>query len=389
MNSTPNPIGPIDSIGSTAPTPQNSPNSPTTPDQIIAQALEQSTAQEVADQQMLNQLLPFRISVADQYPPEVYLLENNGVGFFAKGDIHAIKAKQKNGKTNAISLMVAAILGGSWGPLRAALPMARVLVVDTEQKAADVQLVYNRTIQLAQLPLDDYFDRFQTFGLRSFTNEQKLKAVEVLIRNLKPDIVFIDGVVDLMGNFNEVDDSKTLIEHLMRLSTAEVSGAEVAIVCVLHTNKATEDHNMRGHAGTMLAQKSGTVLEVKKEDNIFTITNTDARHKEVPRWSYTFDENDHLVDADNLRADMAEEARQHRHEVRLQRQEKTLQQRIDAIMKTIAENGGLMQRNELSKRLQSLFRISNGTAYQIIRHAAEMNKIIIQDDNTVIINKKE
>ena len=52
---------------------------------------------------MLMELNKHLISVEDEYPPEVCLLTVDGVPFFAKGDISAIKAKQKQGKTNAIS----------------------------------------------------------------------------------------------------------------------------------------------------------------------------------------------------------------------------------------------------------------------------------------------
>lgn len=357
--------------------------------QIIADAMAQPSADQEASSKLVDELRAFRMSVADQYPPEVYLLENDGVGFFAKGDIHAIKAKQKNGKTNAIAIMVAAILGGDWGPLRSALPMAKVLVIDTEQKAADVQLVYNRTIKLAKLPLEDYYDRFQTYSLRSLTAEQKLKAVEVLIRDFQPDIVFIDGVVDLMGNFNEVEESKAIIEHLMRLTTPEVSGAEVAIVCVLHTNKSSDDHNMRGHAGTMLAQKSGTVLEVKKDDGIFTITNTDARHKEVPRWSYTYDIYDNIINADQIRAEKAEEARQNREELRQQKQEDTMRQRIEIVVKIIQQNGGQISRPELSRKMQEEMKIVRQTAERIMKQFISQGIITLSPDRQTIELNKE
>ena len=146
------------------------------------------------------------------------------------------------------------------------------------------------------------------YALRPFTSEDKMKSMKELIKDFQPDIVFIDGIVDIMCNFNDVEESKKVIDELMRMSTKEESGKNLSIVCVLHTNKATEDHNMRGHLGTMLTQKAGTVLEVTKNKNgIFTVSNTESRNKEVPDWSFCFDNNGDIVDTTEMVKQMTKE----------------------------------------------------------------------------------
>ena len=336
-------------------------------DSIITEAASLPTEQEKERRQGLKELLKHLISVDDEYPPEECLLEIDGVGFFPKGDICAIKAKQKQGKTNAISIMVAAILCGKWGQLKAALSNARVMVIDTEQKPADTQLVYNRTLAIAGLPKKDIFERFRTFNFRALTREEKIEAVKLAIMEYKPDIVFIDGIVDLMGNFNEVDDSKQIIDELMRLSSKEVSGVDIAIVCVLHTNKATDDHNMRGHVGTMLAQKSGTVLEVKKDNGIITVSNSDSRHKEVPEWSFRFDDNGNIVDATQERLDMQAEIRRKRADNQLEQAEKVKRERFEAMSKIVNDAKGYIRKSELSRALQSVLDKKRSTVDGYIR----------------------
>lgn len=336
-------------------------------DSIITESASLPTEQEKERGQGLKELLKHLISVDDEYPPEECLLEIDGVGFFPKGDICAIKAKQKQGKTNAISIMVAAILCGKWGQLKAALSNARVMVIDTEQKPADTQLVYNRTLAIAGLPKKDMFERFRTFNFRALTREEKIEAVKLAIMEYKPDIVFIDGIVDLMGNFNEVDDSKQIIDELMRLSSKEVSGVDIAIVCVLHTNKATDDHNMRGHVGTMLAQKSGTVLEVKKDNGIITVSNSDSRHKEVPEWSFRFDDNGNIVDATQERLDMQAEIRRKRADNQLEQAEKVKRERFQAMSKIVNDAKGYIRKSELSRALQSVLDKKRSTVDGYIR----------------------
>lgn len=347
-------------------------------DNIILAAATQPTEEEKLRQQFVENLRKFRVSANDEFPPEVCLLEIDGVPFFAKGDIHAIKAKQKQGKTNAISIMVAAILCGKWGRLKGLLENAKVLVIDTEQKDADAQLVYNRTLALAGLPKEDIYDHFQTFALRALDTKDKLEAVKALIADFKPDIVFIDGVVDMMGNFNEVDDSKQIIEELMRMSTKEVSGIDPAIVCVLHTNKADLDHNMRGHAGTMLAQKSGNVFEVSKKEGVISVSCTDSRHQEVPTWSFTFDKDGNIVDADEMRKAMLEHEQQVREEMAAKRKEELLGSKVAKLLDTIEKAGGNMPRTTLRKSLEKSLHLGTSSINTLIANSIK-DGIIVQD----------
>ena len=353
-------------------------------DNIITSAVALPTEQEKEHQELLMELEKHLISVMDEYPPEECLLKVDGVPFFAKGDISAIKAKQKQGKTNAISLMVAAILCGNWGQLVCELENARVMVIDTEQKPADTQLIYNRTLELAGLPKKDIFERFRTFNLRALDREDKIKSVKLAIMEYKPDIVFIDGIVDLMGNFNEVDDSKVIIEELMRLSTKEVSGIDIAIVCVLHTNKATDDHNMRGHVGTMLAQKSGTVLEVRKSNGIITVSNSDARHKEVPEWSFRFDDNGNIVDATQQRLDIQAENQRKRADEQLEQDKKVKRERFEAMAKIVNGANGIIKRSDLNKALQAALGKGRSAVDGYLR-AWIADGIINEDSNKRII----
>lgn len=345
---------------------------------IILDAVQQPTEDELQRKQLIEDLLKFRVSANDEFPPEVCLLEVDGVPFFAKGDIHAIKAKQKQGKTNAISIMVASILCGQWGRLKGLLENAKVLVIDTEQKDADAQTIYNRTLELAGLPKEDIYERFQTFALRALGTKEKLEAVKALIADFKPDIVFIDGVVDLMGNFNEVDDSKEIIEELMRMSTKEVSGIDPAIVCVLHTNKANEDHNMRGHAGTMLAQKAGNVLEVSKKEGIISVYSSDSRHQEVPTWSFCFDDDGNIIDADKLRIAKVEHDQQVREEQAAKRKEELLGTKVAKLLETIEKVGGNMPRITLRKSLEKALNLRTSSVNSLIANCIK-DGIIVTD----------
>ncbi|MBQ8712551.1 MAG: hypothetical protein IJ551_07015, partial [Prevotella sp.] len=69
---------------------------------IVGEAVNQPTAEEQEREQLRQVLRETRIRSDTEVPPEEYALEVDGKGIFALRDIHAVKAKQKAGKTTAL-----------------------------------------------------------------------------------------------------------------------------------------------------------------------------------------------------------------------------------------------------------------------------------------------
>ena len=315
-----------------------------TVDDILNNSVTQVPEQDAEEAKLWEDVLKMRISVNDEIEKEEFMLHNGEVAFFAKGDVSAIKSKPKQGKTNSIAAMVAAMLKGSWGPLTCKIEGCNIVWIDTEQRHGDAKRIYLRALKMAGLSMEDNFSRFQMFHLRSFMNDKKMESLKLIIKNCQPDIIFIDGIVDLINNFNDVEESKNIIDTLMRLSTKEESGKNIAIVCVLHTNKAAEDRNMRGHLGTMLTQKAGTVLEVKKNGQIFTVSNTESRNKEVPEWSFRFDDNGDIVDATFMVEQATKEQKEKREAEKKTKSEAEKQKLIQTMKDIIRKHGGKIER---------------------------------------------
>lgn len=155
----------------------------------------------------------------------------------------------------------------------------------------------------------------------------------------------------------------------MQLSTAKVVGKEVAVVCVLHVNKAEDDHNMRGHAGTMLSQKAGIVLEVTKRNGIMTVSCTDARHQEVPAWSFRFNEEGRIVDAD---AELMQAAQQHeaeKQQAALKRMEDKRDERYAIIRQILESEGGKTSRSFLKMKLREKTGLGDSSVNTLIKQA--------------------
>lgn len=132
---------------------------------------------------------------------------------------------------------------------RPPLPL-KVLWLDTEQSQQSTQeILKERIIPLAKV--DSINDTFYTFNLRGLGFERRGKMVDVVIRAIRPDICFIDGIKDLMTDINDAVQATLIMEKLMALAKE----LNCCIVCVLHQNKSEQDRNMRGSIGTKLTTK--------------------------------------------------------------------------------------------------------------------------------------
>lgn len=337
----------------------------------IVNAENRPTITEELQKTILEKAYSDRISFAKEYEEEQYLLYKDEIGFFAKGDIHGVKAKQKSGKTTAISIMCATLLAGKCFSLKSGIATPKIIAFDTEQKKSDTNLFYHNVFKLAEMEKTDIYNRIQVYNMRTYLPEEMWKAIRTIVETEKPDIIFIDGVVDLVANFNEVTDSQKLIKELMCLST----DTNCAIVCVLHTNKATDDHNMRGHLGTMLSHRCGNILECCKNGDIFTVACTDARHAGPSSWNFKFQDGE-IIDAD---AAYQEQRQQHREEVARQRAERKAtedEQRWQKISKIIGDG---ISKIELQDKLISEFNVSLKTVKRWIKLYVQTQKIRVEE----------
>ena len=362
-------------------------------DSIVGQAVEQPTAEEQAAmkcQQELEerreQLAQLRIVSSTEVRPEEPSLTVDGVGLFARDDIHAIKGKQKCGKTSALKVCLAAWMQGQQFRVASPLEQPKVLYLDTEQKQSDVKLIVTDVLQMTGREAEYVDSHLAVYALRKRDYKLLLDDMRLLVSDFQPDVVIIDGIVEFVASFNDESMAKQLIHELLCVSEER----HCAIVCVLHTNKADDDHNMRGHLGTMLAQKAGTVLECKKMNGVITVSCSDARHQEMPDWSIMFDDDSHLVDADELRQQQLEK---HRQELAQRRQEASLQkqkERLDYVLLCIRDNGGSISRKQLTEILIKKFELTRQTVSSFISQCIkdqsllEVNGFIHASEDTAL-----
>lgn len=316
---------------------------------IVGEAVNQPSAEEQQKEQLLQVLRETRIRTDTEVPPEEYALEVDGKGIFALRDIHSVKAKQKAGKTTALKVFIAALLQGVMFRVKSLLEKPGILFFDTEQNRTDTKLILEDVAQMTGLSSEVIDSQVSLHSLRRIDQEQLLPLLKLALEEEKPQVVMLDGIVEFVASFNDETESKQLIKELLKLSDQY----NCAIVCVLHTNKADEDHNMRGHLGTMLAQKSATVLECVKEkgSSVITVKCSEARHEEMPEWSITFDAEGHLIDADEQRRQLLEQRKAEQLQKRQETLDKEKKERLEKCLRILRDKGGVVSRKQLTEIL--------------------------------------
>lgn len=210
---------------------------------------------------LLELIERYRIKAASEYAEKEYLLERDGVGFSPRGNVMALSAEKKAGKTWFAMAMAAALLSGNYMGMISRCKDARVLFFDTEQDESDGQRIQKRVHFACGWDFNLDNEQFQIFHLREINQEERRDFVCKAIEYLKPDFVIVDGIRDLLSDFNDLEQSAAVIQEFMRLS----SDCKCAIWAVLHVNPNSE--KMRGHLGTELGNKVADIIHMTKTKN--------------------------------------------------------------------------------------------------------------------------
>lgn len=245
----------------------------------------------------------YEIDITEDYPEPSYTIRLNGRGTLPRGDIQAVKAKSKNGKSFLCAIFAASVLGCREFQFEPEEDNAKVLYFDTEQNRRNTAALARRVYSLMGWSEEHNNNRFKAYSLRSAEISERLPIIIRETIEETPTMAIIDGIADLLEDFNDVGQSSKIINTLMRLSAEN----EVAIINVLHTNKRKDDSDMKGHLGTLLLQKASDVFEVKKNDDTFNVTESDCRNLEIPDFSFSIGANGVPIWSPDIKAAKEEE----------------------------------------------------------------------------------
>ena len=245
---------------------------------------------------------PYQLDFEKAYEAPRYTLSWDGIPFAPLGGIHAITGQAGNGKTMTLAQFMAAILSGEFGNLRYELsdtiPRPTVLYIDTEMEEANTIAVKNRVMTLCGRPIDEKADDFVVVMLREVpeTTEKDGEKVSSSVNRwrmtlkaiwqYKPTAVFIDGLLDVVRDFNDNKECQETIYKCMQVA----SHYGISVWCIVHQNPGGE--KLVGHLGSFLERKVTDVFQTKKDKNdksgdvTFTVSQKKARGRDVSDWQF-------------------------------------------------------------------------------------------------------
>jgi hypothetical protein len=157
----------------------------------------------------------------------------------------------------------------------------RTVFFDTEQSKYHVQRLNRRISKMV-----GGLYNFEMYSLRTYDSDERQAIIEYYLQknNGEYSFVFIDGIVDLIWDFNDQVQSAKIVNKLMKWS--EIYNCHINTV--LHITQGFG--NAKGHLGSLLTNKVETVFRVTKEDdNTSRVTCDSSRNEGFPEFSFRID----------------------------------------------------------------------------------------------------
>ena len=308
------------------------------------------------------------------YPEPEYLIRIGDVPTLPKGNLVAVSAKWKNGKTFFCDILSAIFLGSDVFPnCENLIKHGKVRFIDTEQARNDTARIL-RTIW-AITPEERHCD-IEVSCLRNadiYRNDSsedvsRYDFVRHSIEIEHPDLVIVDGIADLIYNYNEVAESQDIVNNLATLANKH----NCCIVVVMHQNKGSHDKMMKGHIGTMLYQKCSDVFQVEKHGEIFLVTHPVSRHRQSNGLVFKLDEN--AIPKDGA-------ADRHR-QMQLEKQQSEQQAR-EILADIIPQDGTPIRRSDIVEQLTEKHPFQRTRCYELIKQALATGWLVEVDRSKV------
>ncbi len=203
------------------------------------------------------------VDLTKRVPDPVVLLyqESTKRPIFTEGSLSLILGASKSRKTTLAVGLCCALLGKPMFGMLSVRKDYKIVFVDTEQGLTFSHRTTRKVHKLMGWDTEtNKHDRLRYYDLREFNKEQRRNFILDVVLQDKPDVLFIDGLVDLCDDFNNNIESSKLIDDYLKLSAEN----KMHICACLHFNK--DKKTARGHLGAMYMQKCETSIQVEYHD---------------------------------------------------------------------------------------------------------------------------
>lgn len=205
----------------------------------------------------------------EQVKPD-FRLSIQGIGLIPAGSITAVTGWAKQGKTQFLTAIASVMLSGrDFGSIKRGTPPKGFLWCDTEQSHYNIQMNMNRLYH--QMGVEQHTPSqdigLHILSLRPCSAEERLSIIQQAIDDLQPEVIVIDGIRDLLHDFNDISQSEKVMQWLLD-NCAAIPNRNIFVV--IHTNDGTE--KMRGNLGTELANKCEDRFTVTKKNGGISVS---------------------------------------------------------------------------------------------------------------------
>ena len=195
------------------------------------------------------------------------------IPFGSYGDFSCIVGASKSRKTFFKSMIVAGYIGGQSNILNPSIKGHQtnekfIIEFDTEQSKFHTQRVVRRVCDM----VGSNYDLYKTFSLRQYSPKERFEFIDWIIyeSEYKSQIglISIDGYVDLVTDFNSLEQATGLTEKLLEWTSKK----HMHITGILHKNFGTS--KPVGHVGSSVLKKAETVafIDNDKETGFTNVT---------------------------------------------------------------------------------------------------------------------
>lgn len=212
------------------------------------------------------------------------------IPFGTYGNFSCIQGASKSKKTFLKSLLLASFIGGQTTNYTKRIKSHRdsevfIIDCDTEQSTYHAQNAFKRVMRLVGV---DSYEYYKPFALRPYEPKERLQFLDWLFyeSELKDNIglVSIDGLADLLNDFNDIKESQNVIQKVMKWTYDK----QFHLTTILHSNFGT--NKAVGHVGSFMLKKAETVCLVSTEGDSVRANFSHTRGFPIEDFNYAVDD---------------------------------------------------------------------------------------------------
>jgi len=360
----------------------NQPIHPTVLDECESVALDQDLENFLSDVKWRDEAI--EDNLFDPTLPDIpvsYTISWNGVPFAPLGGICGLNGQPGNGKSMTFSMLISALLCGDCEGIHSLLEPEHttVLYIDTEMEMVNTQRAVRRIYNLCGWEQRTQQERLHTICLREVNDaESRWKKILKAIWQFKPTVVFLDGLIDVVKDFNDNKECQDIIYQCMSVATHY----NISLWCLLHLNPGSD--KAVGHLGSFLERKATDIFVTSKDKltQEFQVEHKKQRLKKADDIRFKVEDDEHHYGHPVMLSVAADNTTTNDNDV-------LSDDNVRGAIQSVLSNTERVSMTALRERIRVRYKIGSGKAKEVINRGVVIGFIECVDNKYNIIRTEE